>query len=77
MKKKIQDPFDDRQPVHPSQHWTPKGDCKVTGNKERNYKMIEPKKSSPKNRNRLEFYKEIPLKIIWEKTKKFNLEIFT
>ena len=36
-----------RPPVHPSQHgltpaflrfehWTPKGDCKVTGNKERN-----------------------------------------
>ena len=82
-------PSNPSNPSHPShqtrpvglvvmcEHWTPKGDCKVTGNKERNYKMIEPKKSSPKNRNRLEFYKEIPLKIIWEKTKKFNLEIFT
>ena len=26
------------------EHWTPWGDCKVTGNKERNKKMIGPKK---------------------------------
>ena len=44
------------QPVHPStrhnsgwrprrkvKHWTPKGDCKVTGNKERNKKMTRTK----------------------------------
>ena len=37
--------------------------------------MIGPKKSSPKNGNRLQFLKEIPFKIIW--TKKINPEIFT
>ena len=29
--------------------------------------MIGPKKSSPKNGNRLQFYKDIPLKVIWQK----------
>ena len=58
--KKLKDTFDDR-PTRPSgppvttragalvvrfEHWTPKGDCKVTGNKERKKKL--PKKSSPK-----------------------------
>ena len=42
------------------EHWTPKGDCKVTGHKESQFYERNPfKKSSP----------SIPKKIIWNKKK--------
>ena len=53
------------------EHWTPKGDCKVTGNKERNQKMI-----GPKNGNRLQFYKKNPFKNYFGQ-KQINPEVFT
>ena len=44
-------------------HWTPKGGCKVTGNKEKNKKTNRTKKkSSPKNGNRLQLYNKKSLK---------------
>ena len=81
MCQKLKDTFDDR-PI-PSitshqtrpvglvvlcEHWTPKGDCKVTGNKERNQKLSDQKKVHQKMEIYFNFIKKSLKKLFGTKT---------